>query len=102
MSLLVHYTLTSADDHAHQIAAMEALVAGLTEEGITGADGLHYSCFATEDRTRFVGLLEFDNDAGKQAFLDSEAFAAYRAKVGPTFANPPDASTLTAIASTHG
>ncbi len=99
MSLLVHYTLKSADGHADQIAAMEALVAGLVDEGVTGVD---YSCFSTEDPTRFVGLMEFDDDAGKQAFLDSAAFAAYREQVGPTFATPPQTTDITAIASTHG
>ena len=99
MSLLVHYTLKSADSHADQIAAMEALVAGLVDEGVTG---VAYSCFSTEDPTRFVGLMEFDDDAGKQAFLDSAAFAAYREQVGPTFATPPQTTDITAIASTRG
>ncbi len=102
MSLLVHYTLKSADDHAHQTAAMEALVAGLNSEGAAGTGGLQYSCFATDDPTRFVGVLEFDSDAGKEAFLNSAAFAAYREKVGPTFANPPQTTEISVIASTRG
>ncbi len=99
MSLLVRYTLKSADGHAAQIAAMQALVAGLTTEGVAG---VHYSCFSTDETTEFVGILEFEDDAGKQAFLNSAAFAAYREQVGPTFANPPQTTEIAAIASTHG
>lgn len=98
MSLLVHYTLKSAEDHDAQTAAMEALVTGLKSEG---AVGVHYSCFKTDSPTAFVGLLEFQDDAGKQAFLNSQAFAAYREKVGPTFANPPETTEISAIASTR-
>ena len=68
MSLLVHYTLKSEDDHEAQSVAMIALVEGLNSEGI---DGLNYSCFSTEDPLRFVGVLEFDDDSTKHAFLDS-------------------------------
>ncbi len=102
MSLLVHYTLKSADDHAHQRQAMETLVANLKSEGVAGTDGLIYSCFTTPDPTRFVGIMEFESDIGKQAFLNSKAFAAYKAAVGPTFANPPEATEITGIASTFG
>lgn len=99
MSLLVRYTLNSADDHAVQIDAMRTLVSSLVSEGVAGVD---YSCFTTDDATQFIGLLEFPDDAGKQAFLGSSAFAAYRAKVGPTFANPPQTTEIAAIASTRG
>ena len=99
MSLLVHYTLKSADDHNAQTAAMEALVAGLKAEGVSG---VHYSCFKTDDPTAFVGLLEFEDDARKDAFLTSTAFAAYREQVGPTFANPPETTEVAAIATTRG
>jgi quinol monooxygenase YgiN len=98
MSLLVRYTLNSADDHAAQTAAMQALVAGLKTEGIAG---LNYSCFAGETPTEFVGVLEFPNDEVKQGFLKSQAFSVYREAVGPTFANPPQTSEITAIASTR-
>lgn len=98
MSLLVRYTLKSDTDHDHQVKAMQTLVAGLRAENIAG---LIYSCFSTDKATEFVGLLEFDSDATKQKFLQSAAFAAYRASVGPTFANPPVTSEITAIASTR-
>lgn len=98
MSLLVRYTLKTADGHAAQAEAMQALVAGLKAEAPAG---VQYSCFTTDDPVRFVGVLEFDDDAGKQAFLGSAAFAAYRERVGPTFANPPETTEITAIASTR-
>ena len=98
MSLLVRYTLKSGDGHAAQITAMEALVAGLKSEGVAG---VHYSCFSTDDASEFIGVLEFDDDTGKQAFLDSAAFATYRGQVGPTFANPPRTTEIAAIASTR-
>lgn len=98
MSLLIHYTLKSADDHAHQTAAMQALVAALKDEGVPG---ITYSCFTTDDPTRFVGVMEFGAEGAKQAFLDSQAFATYRAAVSPTFANPPQATEISAIASTR-
>ena len=98
MSLLVRYTLASPDSHAHQSEAMEALVAGLKSEGI---DGLHYSCFSTENPTEFIGILEFADDAAKQGFLNSAAFADYKVKVGPTFANPPETSDIFGLATTR-
>ena len=95
MSLLVRYTLASPDSHDHQIKAMEALVAGLKSEGI---GGLNYSCFSTDNRTEFIGILEFADDAAKQGFLNSIAFADYKVKVGPTFANPPETSDIFELA----
>ena len=98
MSLLVNYTLKSEDDHKNLTVAMTALVDGLKSEGVAG---LNYSCFSTDDPRRFVGVLEFTDDATKQAFLDSASFATYRETVGPTFANPPQTTEITAIASTR-
>lgn len=98
MSLLVHYTLKSASDHDHQIQAMQALVDGLVAEEVAG---VQYSCFTTDDPTRFIGVLEFEDDTGKNAFLNSAAFATYKAAVGPTFANPPEAKEMSGFASTR-
>lgn len=98
MSLLVRYTLKSTDDHEAQQAAMSELVEGLRQEAI---EGLEYSCYATDDPLRFIGVLEFPDDATKQRFLDSTAFATYREKVGPTFANPPETTAISPIASTR-
>ena len=99
MSLLVHYTLKDAGDHAHQVDAMKELVAGLKAAGISG---LNYSCFTTDDPTKFVGVLEFADDAAKAGFLGSDAFEAYKARVGPTFANPPQTVEIEAVSSTRG
>lgn len=98
MSLLVRYTLKDAADHQNQIKAMQGLVAGLKAEGIPG---LNYACFETDDPVQFVGVLEFPDEATFKAFQASGSFARYRDKVGPTFANPPQTSPLTAIASTR-
>ena len=98
MSLLVHYTLKSEDDSNAQHAAMTSLVDGLKSEGI---EGLHYSCFSTDDPLKFVGVLEFVDDVAKKAFLESDAFATYRETVGPTFANPPQTTEISSIASTR-
>jgi len=97
MSLLVRYTLKSADDHAHQTGAMKALVAALSDDGVP----VRYSGFATDVPTEFIGVLEFDDEAGKQAFLSSKPFSAYRDTVGPTFANPPQTTEIRAIARTR-
>ena len=98
MSLLVRYTLKSADDHSAQTEAMKTLVAGLKSEGIKG---LNYSCFSTAEPTEFIGILEFTDDDAKQAFLASSSFAKYRDAVGPTFANPPQTTDISALAATR-
>ena len=97
MSLLVRYTLKDASDHDHQIAAMKALVSGLVAENV---EGVIYSCFTTQDPTKFIGVLEFEDDQGKQNFLNSGAFETYKATVSPTFANPPETEDIFGIAST--
>jgi hypothetical protein len=98
MSLLVRYTLTDAASHDGQISAMEAFVADLNTAAIPG---LNYSCFATDSPVEFVGVLEFADDAAKEAFMGSAAFATYKERVGPSFANPPQTTDITAIASTR-
>jgi quinol monooxygenase YgiN len=98
MSLLVRYTLKSADDHDAQTKAMAELVASLKTAGIAG---LNYSCFATEEPTEFIGVLEFDGEDAFAAFQASAAFETYKAKVGPTFANPPQTTGLKPIANTR-
>jgi len=97
MSFLVSYTLKDEAGFDGQVSAMEALVADLKAAGI---DGLDYTCFSTDEKTEFLGVLEFRDDAVKKAFIDSAAFAAYRDRVGPTFANPPQTRDIFKIAST--
>jgi len=98
MSLLVHYTLKNAADCRSQAKAMSDLVEGLKSENI---ENLNYSCFATSDPTKFIGLLEFPDTETKEGFLNSTSFANYRDVVGPTFANPPQTTEITAIATTR-
>lgn len=98
MSLLVNYTLKSDDHFDAQVSAMKVLVDGLKSEGIAG---LNYSGFSTDDHRRFLGLLEFPDDATKQRFLTSAAFANYRETVGPTLQNPPETTKVEPIASTR-
>lgn len=98
MSLLVHYTLKDASDCQAQAKAMSVLVEGLKSEKI---EGLNYSCFATSEPTKFIGLLEFPDEKTKHSFLNSAAFANYRETVGPSFANPPQTTEITAIATTR-
>jgi len=97
MSFLVSYTLKDASDYDHQVASMAALVAELRAAGIAG---LEYSCFSTDEKTEFIGVLEFADDNAKQGFLESAAFEDYKAKVGPTFANPPQTQNIYSISST--
>ena len=98
MSLVVNYTLKDENDHAAQVAAMNTLVSALVAEGVSGVD---YTCYATDDPLVFVAVMDFETDDGKQAFLQSAAFAAYREKVGPTFANPPQTTEVSLIATTR-
>ena len=98
MSLLVRYTLKDAADHAKQVTAMQALVADLKAEGIAG---LSYTCFETDVATEFMGILEFPDETIFKAFQASQAFAAYRERVSTTFANPPQTSPVSRIASTR-
>jgi quinol monooxygenase YgiN len=97
MSLLVRYTLKSADDHDRQTKAMADLVVAIKSEGVP----VQYSCFSTDVATEFLGVLEFADQAAFEAFQASAAFAAYRERVGPTFANPPQTTPITAIATTR-
>ena len=99
MSLLVQYTLKSADDHDALATAMDSLVAGLKSEAI---DGLSYQCFATDDPTKFLGVLQFADEAGFKAFQASAAFANYRETVTPILAGPPSTEKLEPIADTRG
>ena len=74
------------------------LVNGSKSEAIPD---LNCTCYPTDDPLRFVGILEFQNDAAKKVFLSSTAFASYREAVAPTFANPPQTVAIKAIASTR-
>lgn len=98
MSLLVNYTLKSANDHARVVDAMSELVKGLKAEG---AEAFVYSSFETDQPEKLVGLLEFQTDEGKAAFVGSKAFAAYRETVTPWLTEAPSTTELSAVASTR-
>lgn len=97
MSLLVRYSLKSPDSETAQHSAMKVLVAALRVEGVP----VEYSGFSTGDPTQFIGILEFADDVGKQAFLASKAFADYRETVTPFLAGPPGTTDIALIASTR-
>ena len=99
MSLLVHYTLKSASDKSLLVEAMTTFVDALKAEAIAG---LTYSCFSTDDPVKFVGVLEFPDEATKAAFVASSAFETYRATVASILASPPEAKALQPIGSTRG
>ena len=97
MSLLVEYSLKQGQTDA-QTEALIAFVEGLKAE----SDGsYHYTSFATEDPNRFIGLLEFDDEGGRQRFLETAAFKAFRDGAGARFTAPPKATKVTLVASTR-
>ncbi len=98
MSLLVRYTLASPDSHDAQRDAMAAFIADLKSEGVAG---LHYAAYSTEEPTEFIGVLDFTDEAAFQAFQASDAFAAYKTRIGAALTGPPKTTRMTAIASTR-
>jgi len=94
--LLVEYSLKDGCD-AEQREALTALVAGLKAEG---SEGFAYTGYATNDPTRFVGVFEFTDEAGKSRFLESAAFKTYRDGAAERFTAPPSAAPIDRIAST--
>lgn len=97
MSLLVEYTVLDGKAAA-QVEALETFVAGLKQ---LGDDSFNYTAFETDDPTRFIALLEFDDEAGKQRFLDSAAFADYRNGSRDRFPAPPQTTQIRLVASTR-
>jgi hypothetical protein len=97
MSLLVEYTVLEGKAAA-QIEALETLVSGLKQ---LGDKSFNYTSFETDDPTRFIALLEFDDEAGKQRFLDSAPFAAYRNSSRERFPAPPQTTQIRLVASTR-
>ena len=97
MSLLVEYTVLDGKAAA-QIEALETFVEGLKQLGDTGFD---YTAFETDDPTRFIALLEFDDETAKQRFLDSAPFADYREGSRERFPAPPQTTPIRLVASTR-
>jgi quinol monooxygenase YgiN len=96
MSLLVEYSLLDGK-YDDQVEALKTLVAGLKAEG---CETYSYTGFATEDPLKFIAVFDFEDDAGKNAFLATKAFAHYRDTASTRFTGPPSTTTITKIAST--
>ena len=97
MSLLVEYDVKEGKA-TEQVDALQAFVSAL--QAIADG-GYHYTAFETDDPTRFIALFEFDDDAAKQRFLVSTAFADYRDGAKGRFASPPNTTPLRLVASTR-
>ena len=97
MSLLVEYSIVEGKA-AEQSDALKAFVAELKQHN---DPGFNYTSFETDDPTKFIALLEFDDDAAKQRFLDCQAFANYREGTKGRFTNPPATTALRPVASTR-
>lgn len=95
--MLVEYTVLEGKAAA-QTAALEDFIAGLKA---LGDQGFHYTAFETDDPTRFIALLEFDDDDGKQRFLASAPFEAYREGARSRFPGPPRTTTIRMVATTR-
>ena len=98
MSLLVEYTVNEGKAEA-QIEALHTFVDGLKALEDSGFD---YTAFETNDPTKFIAVLEFDDDAAKQRFLDSAPFSAYRDGSKDRFPGPPSTTEIRLVASTRG
>jgi hypothetical protein len=98
MSLLVEYTLKEGQAAA-QIEALKTFIGDLKS---IGANGFDYTAFETDDPTKFIALLEFNDDEGKQQFLDSAPFAEYRDGAGERFTGPPSTTQITLVDTTRG
>jgi len=97
MSLLVEYSIEEGMAGA-QVDALKQLVDGLKS---IADDGYNYTAFETDDPTRFVALLEFNDEAGKKRFLDSAPFNDYREGSKGRFQQPPNASPIKLVATTR-
>lgn len=97
MSLLVEYTVFEGKAAA-QVDALHSFVDGLKA---IGDSGYNYTAFETDDPTKFIALLEFDDDAAKQRFLDSAPFGKYREGSKDRFPGPPSTTNIRLVASTR-
>ena len=97
MSLLVEYPVNEGKADA-QVEALKSFVAGLKA---IGDEGYNYAAFETDDPTKFIAVLEFDDDSAKQRFLDSAPFNEYREGSKDRFPGPPSTTTIRLVASTR-
>ena len=97
MSLLVEYSVNEGMADA-QKEALTKFVEGLRE---IADEGYTYTAFETDDPTRFIGVLEFSDEAGKKRFLDSVPFNDYRDGSTGRFQKPPAATSIRLVATTR-
>ena len=97
MSLLVEYSVVEGMADA-QKDALNQFVDGLNE---IADGGYNYTAFETDDPTRFIAILEFNDEAGKKRFLDSAPFNDYRDGSKGRFQSPPATTTIRLVASTR-
>jgi len=95
MGLLVEYTIKEGKKEA-QTEALHTFINGLKKIGDTGYT---YTAFETDDPTRFVAVLEFDDEDAKQRFLESAPFQHYRDTAPERFTGPPSATAITRVGS---
>jgi hypothetical protein len=97
MSLLVEESVVEgmADE---QKDALNKFVSGLKD---IGDEGYSYTAFETDDPTRFIAVLEFNDEAGKKRFLDSTPFNDYREGSKGRFTKPPATTSIRLVASTR-
>lgn len=98
MSLLVQYNLKEGQADAQR----EALIVFIDGLKALGNAGFNYTAFSTGDPTKFIALLEFDDEDTKQRFLDSAPFATYREGAKMRFTGPPETTEIALVASTRG
>lgn len=96
MSLLVEYSVAEGKAE-EQIDALKEFISGLRD---IGDEGYSYTAFETDDPTKFIAVLEFQDEGGKQRFLDSVTFANYREGAVDRFQKPPSTTSIRLIAST--
>ncbi len=97
MSLLVEYTVLEGKAQA-QVDALITFVDGLKA---IGDGGYNYAAYETDDPTKFIAVLDFDDEDAKQRFLDSAPFAEYRDTSKDRFPGPPSTTTIRLVASTR-
>ncbi len=93
MGLLVEYSIQEGKKDM-QTDALNTFIAGLKE---IGDNGYSYTAFETDDPTRFVAVLEFDDEDAKQRFLQSSPFQHYKDTAPERFSNPPVATPIRLI-----
>jgi len=97
MSLLVEYSIVDGKA-SEQVEALQSFVGALKELDDVGFD---YTAYETDDPTKFIAVLDFDDADAKERFLASRAFSEYRDGIKGRFASPPATTNIRLVASTR-